>query len=70
MDVFDSEVKQREKNDYGFLLIPGNIVDNWKFVNAVDVAEVQLVVFVFCTACGENYRIFWQCFCKFGVVIS
>ena len=34
-DVFDSEVKQREKNDYGFLLIPGNIVDNWKFVNVI-----------------------------------
>ena len=35
MDVLDSEVKQREKNDYGFLLIPGNIVENWKFVNVI-----------------------------------
>ena len=38
--------------------------------NAVDVAEVQLVVFVFCTAGGQNHGVFRQRLCKIRVIAA
>mgnify|MGYP000733091605 CR=1 FL=1 len=35
-----------------------------------DVAEVQLVVFVFCTAGGQNHGVFRQCLCKIRVIAA
>ena len=38
--------------------------------NTVDIAKVELVVFILGTAAGENHAIFGECFGKFGVVVA
>ena len=35
MDIFDSKREKRQKDDDRFLLIPRNIVDDWKLIDIV-----------------------------------
>ena len=36
VDIFDSEGKECQKHDHGFLLIPGDIVDDRKFIDIIN----------------------------------
>lgn len=101
VNIFYPEGKQRQENDHGFLLIPGNVVDDRKLIDilkaknflkfhgdhckgigivalaciqnswdAVDISQIQFIVAVFCTACGEDHGVFWERLGKIGVVAS